>query len=199
MPLVVFVGRIDQDKRLDVLLQAVSLTKRNDFQLAIVGQGNELSYLQALAQKLHLGRQVVFTGYIPDEDLPILHNSADLFVMPSIAELQSIATLEAMASGKPVLAAEARALPELVTNGVNGYLFKPDDPLDAARRLSQLLDERDYWVAMGQASLFRAAQHSLSQTIHRYEEVYTALLPLRRTAPSRLNRLESVQRFLKSI
>ncbi len=199
LPVIMFVGRIDREKRLDVLLRAAQVAGRDDFQLAIVGRGCFLSEYRALARDLQLERRVIFTGFVPDEDLPALHNSTDLFAMPSTAELQSIATLEAMACGKPVLAADARALPELVTDGDNGYLFRPNDPADAARRISQLLDERNRWAAMGQASVARATQHSLHDTIRRYEEVYAWLMPLRRAAPVRPPRFDIVQRYLGSL
>jgi 1,2-diacylglycerol 3-alpha-glucosyltransferase len=96
--------------------------------------------------------------------------------MPSDAELQSIATLEAMATGRPILAANARALPELVQPGVNGYLFEHGDPENAARAIAKLVDQRDDWAAMGAASREIALPHNLANTIHRYEELYSTLL-----------------------
>jgi glycosyltransferase involved in cell wall biosynthesis len=116
--------------------------------------------------------RVVFIGFVNPEDLPPLYNSADIFVMPSPEELQSIATLEAMACGKPVLAADARALPELVSSGVNGYLFRACDAEDEARRMDQLLNECANWARMGRASFERAQTHSLQNTIIHFEEHY---------------------------
>lgn len=171
-----FVGRVDREKRLDVLLHALHLLQRQDIQLAIVGSGRDLGGLQALARQLQLRDRVVFTGYVPFEDLPPLINSIDIFAMPSEAELQSIATLEAMATGRPVLAADARALPELVESGVNGYLFRAGDPEDAARRMAQLVTERDRWGEMGHAGLRKAQQHALPRTIERYADLYAQVL-----------------------
>ena len=95
--------------------------------------------------------------------------------MPSPEELQSIATLEAMAVGRPILAANARALPELVADGVNGLLFKPNDAGEAANCMAALLDNPAAWAPMGQASLERAQAHSLANTIRRYSELYQQL------------------------
>ena len=102
----------------------------------------------------------------------MLLNSVDIFTMPSAAELLSIASLEAMACGRPLLVADAVALPELVSQGVNGYLFKPGDPADAARCMELLADHPEQWAAMGQASYERAQEHSLDKTIERYEGYY---------------------------
>ena len=170
--LFLYVGRLDGEKGLDTLLEAISLVARDDFQLAIVGRGLYRQWLEKQAQELGLERRVVFIGFVGPDQLPALYNSADIFVMPSPEELQSIATLEAMACGKPILAANGRALPELVEPGVNGYLFQPAQAEDAARRMNQLIEEREKWSAMGQASFERSQEHSLQNTITHYEEQY---------------------------
>lgn len=181
--LLLYIGRIDGEKRLEVLLRALVKAGREDVQLAIAGRGMHLPYLRNLAAQLNLGDKVVFTGYIPVEDKPALINSADIFAMPSIAELQSIATLEAMATAKPVLAANARALPELVAPGVNGTLFKADDVEDAARGINELVEDRSRWGEMGQASLARVQPHSLDNTIRRYSDLYRSLIEAREAVP----------------
>lgn len=176
--LIMYLGRVDQEKKLNVLLEAFARTARMDLQLAVVGTGRYDEEIHELAEQLGLladGR-VVFTGRVAGEDLPRLLNAADIFAMPSEAELQSIATLEAMACGLPVLAADANALPELVTNGVNGYLFKPSDVDDAARRIIQLADVPESWAAMGRASRAKVRRHSLTMTLQRYLALYRNLV-----------------------
>jgi 1,2-diacylglycerol 3-alpha-glucosyltransferase len=174
-----YVGRVDGEKGIEVLLEAFQKINRDDIQLAVAGRGAYLPHLKSMAGQLGLKDKVVFTGYIPVEDKPALINSADIFAMPSKAELQSIATLEAMASAKPVLAANARALPELVDPGVNGTLFKPDDASDAAKGILELLANRSRWPEMGQASLAHVQPHSLANTIARYSDLYLSLIEAR--------------------
>jgi glycosyltransferase involved in cell wall biosynthesis len=100
-----------------------------------VGDGGERDYLEKLALELGIASNVQFRGHITDKELPAAYERATLFAMPSIAELQSIATMEAMASGRPVVAADAMALPHLVHDGDNGYLFPPDDVEATGARL----------------------------------------------------------------
>jgi len=119
-PLFLYVGRLDGEKRVDILLDAVAKLKHTNLQLAIAGGGLQGQALHHQAHQLGLEDHVVFLGYVAAEDLPALYVSSDIFVMPSPEELQSIATLEAIACGKPVLAANMRALPELVTHEING-------------------------------------------------------------------------------
>ncbi len=171
-----FVGRVDKEKRVDVLLHAMHQLKRDDIQLVIAGQGSAAGEYQALAKNLNLGERVRFTGFIPNEDLHILLNSVDIFTMPSEAELLSIASLEAMACARPVLLANAVALPDLVTPGKNGYLFKAGDAKDAACHMEMLANQRDRWEEMGKASLEKAQYHSLENTIQRYEALYQHVL-----------------------
>ncbi len=167
-----FVGRVDREKRVDVLLRAMSLLQRDDIQLAVAGRGAATGDYEALARKLNLGDRVRFTGYIPNEDLHTLLNSVEVFTMPSEAELLSIASLEAMACGRPMLLADAVALPELVTHGVNGYLFKPGEPEDAAHYMQLLADQPERWAEMGAASAERALEHGLEKTMTKYEALY---------------------------
>jgi glycosyltransferase involved in cell wall biosynthesis len=81
-----------------------------------------------------------------------------------------------MASGKPVLAVNARALPELVKPRVNGYLFQPGSAVDAAHYMLQLLNECENWPTMGQASWTQVQSHSLNNTIRHYEDYYQAAI-----------------------
>jgi 1,2-diacylglycerol 3-alpha-glucosyltransferase len=181
----VSVGRVERVKRIEVMVQALHLLGRTDIQLALAGDGAFLEHLKSIARALNLGDRVRFLGRLPNEELPTLLNSADVFVMTSETETLSIASLEAMASGLPVLLANASALPELVTPGVNGYLFTAGDPVDAARYMSRLADQPGQRVAMGRASRQRAQAHSLDLTLQRYETLYRQILesPVRVSLP----------------
>ena len=171
-----FVGRGDREKRLDVLLRAVAILSREDFQLVIGGKGAHLKKMIALANRLGLGPKVHFTGFIPQDDLPSVLNSIDIFAMPSEAELLSIATLQAMGCSRPILAANAVALPELVTEAVNGLLFKPGNTADAARCMEWFADHPERWSDMGTASLEKVQAHSLENIVHEYETLYEKVL-----------------------
>jgi 1,2-diacylglycerol 3-alpha-glucosyltransferase len=171
-----FVGRVDKEKHLEVLLHALRLLDRPDIQVVIAGKGAVLNHLNALARELGLGRKVQFTGFLPNEDLPAVLNSIDVFAIPSEAELLSIATLQAMGCSRPVLAADAYALPELVTEGINGMLFKPGDVADAARCMAWFADHPERWSAMGAASLEKVQAHSLENIVHQYETFYEKVL-----------------------
>jgi glycosyltransferase involved in cell wall biosynthesis len=171
-----FVGRVDREKCLDVIIHALHILDRDDIQFVIAGNGAAKESLMELVKRLGLQEKVRFTGFIPNSDLPSVLNSIDVFTMPGVAELLSIASLQAMACARPMLVADAVALPELVTKESNGLLFHPGDVDDAARCMTVLADHPELWASMGAASLERVKPHSLDNIVHLYEELYKAVL-----------------------
>jgi glycosyltransferase involved in cell wall biosynthesis len=145
-------------------------------QLAIAGNGANKKHLESIIHHYGLEDQVKFLGFIPNEDLPALLNVSDIFTMPSEAELLSIASLEAMACGKPLLLANAKALPELVHNGMNGFLFEPGSSIDAAKKIDILLERKQNWKIMGEHSLQMVQAHTIENTISGYTILYEYLI-----------------------
>jgi 1,2-diacylglycerol 3-alpha-glucosyltransferase len=171
-----FLGRIDGEKRIDLLLRAMQQMPRDDLQMVIAGQGRAEKSIHQMASRLQNRQNIIFTGFIPAEDIAGLMNSVDVFVMPSEAELLSISTLEAMACGLPVILADALALPELVKSGENGYLFKPGDVADLVRCINVMADHSEQWGSMGLVSRELALPHSLDLTLQKFESLYSQLI-----------------------
>nr|WP_031158773.1 glycosyltransferase [Streptosporangium roseum] len=170
---VLFVGRLDEEKRLNELVRALPyILNGTDAQLALVGTGGQRAALERLAARIGVGDRVFFLGFVPDEALPQAYAAADVFAMPGVAELQSIATLEAMATGLPVVAADAMALPHLVRPGENGRLFRPGDVQGLARHLNDLLCSPGLRGAMGAASRAIALTHDHQASLARFEAIY---------------------------
>jgi len=178
--LLLYVGRVDEEKRLDLLIHALARSGRMDCHLAVGGRGAALTALKELVTRLGLGERVHFLGYVPDGEKRNLLNSADIFTMPSDAELLSIATLEAMACGRPILAARAQALPELVTEQENGRLFRANDVDDAASVLADLISHPQTWPGMGAASRRRAESHGWPGVLAGYTQLYEEAIQLSR-------------------
>ncbi|WP_084961265.1 glycosyltransferase [Thermoactinospora rubra] len=170
-PTVLFVGRLDEEKRLEELVRALPhVLNVTDAQVALVGKGNQREHLEKLAGRIGVGDRVDFLGFVPDELMPQAFAAADVFAMPGIAELQSIATLEAMASGLPVVAANAMALPHLVED--NGFLYEPGDVITLAKRLTEILTDEDARTRMGKASRELALTHDHQASLARFEQIY---------------------------
>ena len=173
-PIFLFLGRLDDEKRINILLEAVaSLKNHPEVQVELVGDGGERDNLKRLAQRLGIADRVHFLGHITDDELPAAYERCTAFVMPSIAELQSIATMEAMASGRPVIGADAMALPHLVHDGDNGYLFPPDDVAALADRLERVLNaDQTELDRLSENSLTLIQAHDIQRTLRIFEDLY---------------------------
>lgn len=173
-PTVLFVGRLAEEKHVDVLIDAVAHTpKELDLHLEIVGGGEVKPALQAQVKRLGLEGRVKFLGLIDDEELRQAYLRATVFCQPGTAELQSLVTLEAMSASTPVLLANAMALPHLVDDGANGYLFTPHDSAELGRRLTEIISmpeaERE---RMGKMSRSMVEKHSIDATLATFEDLY---------------------------
>ncbi|WFR85026.1 glycosyltransferase [Arthrobacter sp. Y-9] len=173
-PTILFAGRLAEEKNIDVLIKAIArLPKELNVHLEIVGGGEVRPALEQLVASLGLGDRVRFLGLAPDDELRRAYIRADLFCMPGTAELQSLVTLEAMSASTPVVLANAMALPHLAEDGVNGYLFEPNNVVDLTEKIRLVLDQpEEARKAMGDASHEMVQKHSLENTLKTFEDIY---------------------------
>lgn len=173
-PIVLHVGRLDQDKRSHEVLEAFALLhRRTSCHLVICGEGNMKKQLQENAATLGLSKHISFIGFVNHRtELPQLYQMASVFTTASTIETQGIVVLEAMASGLPVVTPNAGALPELVHDSVNGYLFPAGDVPQMADKLYHILHNRAIALAMGEKSLEMVEEHEIEQSITKFESIY---------------------------
>jgi 1,2-diacylglycerol 3-alpha-glucosyltransferase len=172
-PVLLYVGRLDPEKHIEEVLHAFALAmKYIDIHLIIVGKGVKRNVLERLAGNLGISNNVTFTGFVLDGDLPNFYKLSQCFITASIAELQSIATMEAMASGLPIIAANAGALSELVNNDINGYLFEPGDIEAITGRIRDVFSNNCCTEKMKQKSLENILKHDIHSTVEAFEKIY---------------------------
>lgn len=173
-PVVLYVGRLDGEKRLDLIVSAIPLIKKQQkLQVVFCGFGNAMDSLKQQAKRLGVEDDLLFTGYIEEEDKPLVYNAADVFVISSPAELQSIVTLEAMASGLPVVAVDVAALKELCHDGENGFLFPRDDVPALADRIQRILSDKSLAKRFSEESKRIVHDHHTTEVMfEHYEQVY---------------------------
>jgi phosphatidylinositol alpha 1,6-mannosyltransferase len=177
VPSILYVGRMDQEKRVDELIRAfAALPDTVAATLELIGDGPERAAWTALADELGVAERVRFHGFVPEDELVAAYARAAVFCMPGIAELQSLVTLEAMAAGNPVIAADAMALPHLVHPGRNGWLYSPGDVGELTGHLATLLGDPALRRRMGAASRELVSEHDIEATLDRFEEIYRDLI-----------------------
>jgi len=171
---VLHVGRIAREKDLPTLVTAFDrvLADRPGAKLVFVGSGPYAGGLRALVRRRGLQDHVVFTGFVPDADLPAYYAACDAFAIPSRFETQGLVVLEAMATGKPVAGANFRAIPEFVRDGENGFLFAPGDARSAAVAIGKCLEWR---TALAVGARSTAEGYTVEASTRRLVEVYRSV------------------------
>lgn len=171
---ILYVGTLEPRKNIGALLQAFHQLKQKkgfDFQLVIAGgKGWLYEKLFKRVRELKLTDDVLFTGYVPEEDLPALYNGAALFVYPSLYEGFGLPVLEAMACGTPVVTSNSSSLPEVV--GDAALLVDPKDAEGLAQAIEKVLSGSALQQELVQKGLRRAEMFSWEKTARETLKVY---------------------------
>lgn len=174
-----FGGRFSPDKlRVDVfenLMKAWSrvIKRRKGLSLYFVGGGPLKEDYSGLIRQYGVGASVHL--WDSRDDLIALYQAADVFLLPSIAEGLSNAMLEALSTGVPLLASRVPGIQEVMTEGLEGFMFDPLDPDDIERSLEALLADPDRLAEMKQAAFDRAKDYSIDKTVDRYLKLYAGM------------------------
>ena len=171
--LVAAVGRLSPEKgQQDLILAAAHLPA--DVHVVIAGSGAARPRLAALARSLGVASRLRLIGYVADI-LPVL-DAADLVAVPSRREALSLAALEAMARGRPVVASRTGGLPEVIRDGETGLLVPPADPVALAGAIARLLADPPLRAALGRAGRRRVeADFRFAVMLDRVESLYRRL------------------------
>jgi len=143
--IILYVGRLVYRKGIHVLVKAMPqiLRKLPDAQLLIAGEGIMENYIKLLIKGLDLEDHVRLLGFVPNEKLPDLYGLSQVFVLPSLyCESFGITLLEAMASGKPIVASNVGGVPEVIEDEVTGLLFRKGDGRDLADDVFRIMNDR---------------------------------------------------------
>jgi len=178
--LILFVGRLHPEKSVDTLIKSMQwiLKKDKNVILGIVGKGYLRDSLEVLSKDLNLEKNVKFFGCISDEDLIQAYNSCDIFALPSLAELEGMVVLEAMACGKPILIANSQNSASVDFVEGNGLLFKPENPRDLAKKALIILKNDTLRKSMSEKSFKNIKDYDINKSIDKLEELYYSLLSL---------------------
>jgi len=178
--LLLYVGRLGYEKNLGYLLKIMQglKKKKKNIKLLIIGKGILEKSLKRKVKKLQMEKNIIIAGYLKKRDLLCAYLCADIFVLPSFCELQSIATLEAMAMKTTILVArsEENAAQELVKEGINGYTFDLNNPGEAIDKIIRILSDEKLKGSMQEESFKLAQDHDIEKSILKLEEIYKSLI-----------------------
>lgn len=175
-PSLFFIGRLVKQKGVDILIKSLPIVLESveNIHLYIAGSGPQYKKLNSLVDKLNLRSNITFLGYIKGEEKISYYESIDICVIPSSFESFSFVTLEAMASGKPVVASNVGGIPYLVDDGETGFLFESGNYQELAKKIIRLLESEELCDKMGKLAKKKAEIFSWSyvtdETVKLYEK-----------------------------
>jgi len=177
---ILFVGRLHVVKRVDLLLQAFSVLRKffPDARLCIVGDGEERGRLESMAERLHLGGNVVFTGFVDQEKVFEMMKQADVLVLPSRVEGNPRVLIEAMFLRVPIVATDVPGIHDIVENGKTGYLVSHASPTELAQMIKSVLESKqDVLGVVENAHSFAERNFSKECVLQTIREELASLVP----------------------
>lgn len=173
-PILLHVGRLDTDKKVDQVISAAAESfKTSDAHLLVVGDGKQKENLIRQCFDLGIEGRVHFPGYIlPSEGLFQIYHMSNLFITASQIETQGIVLIEAAASKLPIVAVRATCIPEIVHDGVNGFLTEPGDVFGLSESINKLLNNPLMAKTMGKESYMFSKKHHVQTTFDKHENYY---------------------------
>lgn len=179
--LFVCTARLAKEKNIDFLLESLALYKRGageDFVLALVGEGPQERHLRRRVREQGLEEEVRFAGRVENRDVVSYCAAADLFLFPSTSETQGIVSLEAMATGTPVLAVRATGTEDIVVDGKNGYMTE-ENSADFAGKLAELLADEKKLTALREGARQTARGYEAGRIARRALDCYRSAIEAR--------------------
>ena len=177
---ILYAGRFDWNKRVDVLIKAFSMLDENykkDFKLKIVGQGYNEKYLKNLVKSRNIVKRVEFVPWIERSKLINFMSRCSLFVLPSLFETFGIVVIEAMASGKPVIASDTPGPQDVITHGYNGFLFEKGSVEELKNYLELCLSNEDLRKKVGMnARKTIEEKYTFEKVADRYIDLFKELV-----------------------
>ena len=177
--IVLYTGRINEEKNLDVLIKAIPyVVEQVDAHFLICGEGGDYKQMLInLAKRLKIDDHTTFTGFLDWKDYPNIYSIADVFAMPAESELQSLVTMEAVASGLPVVVVNKGALPELASMD-NGFVFEPKNSKQMADCIVKIILYKKIRKNILLKSLELIKKHSMKSVSNKYGELYEKVINL---------------------
>ena len=132
--------------------------------------------MQALCSRLNIIDHFEFIGWMPNEELQELYRRASAFVMPSLVEAFGVVFLEAMACGTPVIGTQVGGIPELIRHGENGLLVSPDNPVELAMAILEVLGDQDLSARLSENGRITAQQFGIEPMLACTLQIYESVL-----------------------
>lgn len=190
----IFVGRIAEEKNIPFLINVVEKIKdiKPNFKLLIIGDGPDKEKYEKLSKEKGCGKNIIFTGKVPWDDVPLYYDIADIFISASQSETQGLTIIEAMASSLPTLCIDDESFRNTVVDGLNGYLFK--DEVGCTKKILEVMNDKKLLSLLSNGARNSADMHSSKYFAERVLDVYN--LAIKNKKPSYKDKISN---FFKKV
>lgn len=173
-----YVGRLHPEKRVDILIRAMPAIAKAypKAHALIVGGGHREQSLKALTKQVGAETCVTFLGFLSEEDVQAVYSVSDIFVLPSLVELEGMVVLQAIATGNALLISDSTKSASRYLVDQDGYLFKANNPSDLAKQALLMLEHPDTLAQFKAKSLSRRADFDIHSSAKKIETIYYSLL-----------------------
>lgn len=170
---ILYTGRLAEEKNIDIIIRAVSIVKKTmpEITMAATGHGNAERELKKLLKDLGLEKNAFLLGYVEPGAFPQLYQASDIFTVMSTAETECIGMMQAMATGMPVIGANAWGLPEYITAQC-GYVIEPGDYETLAQKIIHLFEHPEEIERLGQGGLEHVRNFSAGKIAAKWQELF---------------------------
>ena len=177
-PCILYVGRLERIKSVDILLKAIPSIKCSipNINLYIIGSGSEEKRLKNLVKELNIEEKAKFWRFITTNKIFSCYNSADIFVNPSKDGIFSLTTLEALACGTPVVTSNISGIPWIIEDGKTGFLFEHGNVKKLAEKVITLLQDKELQETVGRAGYKKAKEFSWDKIAKETVALYRKIL-----------------------
>ena len=175
---ILFVGRLEvKQKGVDLLIHALHYAQKEipDVNLYIIGQGDSLGYLKNLTAELELGENIIFLGYVDENELTDMYSKCEIFVFPSLYESFGIVIIEAMSAGLPIVSYDLDCVSETLEDGKYGILVKKGGIKELADEIIRLLKDEELRKHYSKMSMERSKSYTQVEVVRSIEKVYSNL------------------------
>ncbi|MBE3091657.1 MAG: glycosyltransferase, partial [Candidatus Atribacteria bacterium] len=181
--IILFVGRVASEKSIDKIIKSLAIIKKRGIskeKLLIVGNGSAMDELKQLARTLKVEEDVIFAGAVSYEEIQHYYKMAYVFTIASTTETFGMVTIEALASGVPVLAVKAPGAVDILTDGLDGLLVD-NDTEKFANALEKIIREPELREKLSQGALKTSEKYSIDKISERMLNLYREVIEIKKS------------------
>ena len=175
---ILFLSRLIKEKGVYDLIESITTVVKNykNVYFIIAGEGPERNRMEMICKEKGIEKEVRFTGHINNKNLLKAYSCADIFVLPTYSEAMPMVILEALAAGLPIITTPIGAIPDIIKDGINGFLIEPNSPKQLAEKILLLLHNKETKKRIGEANIQLAREeYDVKVILNKLEQLYLSI------------------------